>query len=165
MRMFIFVALLCAASLPAASQSVITTYILLRHAEKGDDGTKNPDLSEQGKQRAATLVKMLHKQKIDAIYSTPYKRTTNTVTPLAQSCGLSVIDYDASKLPELLPALQKFKGGTVVICGHSNTTPALLNLLTGRKDEFKTFDDADYGNLIIVSLGEGQPAKITWLTF
>jgi 2,3-bisphosphoglycerate-dependent phosphoglycerate mutase len=147
------------------SQSTITTYILLRHAEKGDDGTKDPDLSPAGKMRAEALVKTLAKQKIDAIYSTPLKRTRNTVAPLGAAKGLTVQDYNAANLAEVINVSQKFKGGTVVICGHSNTTPALLNLIAGKNDEFKTFDDADYANLIIVSVANGIPPKITWLTY
>jgi 2,3-bisphosphoglycerate-dependent phosphoglycerate mutase len=147
------------------AQSNITTYILLRHAEKGDDGTKDPELSSLGKTRAESLVKILAEQKIDAIYSTPYKRTRSTVTPLAAAKGLSVQDYNAANLTDIVAATQKFKGGTVVICGHSNTTPALLNLIAQTKDEFKTFDDADYGNLILVSITEGVAPKVTWLNY
>ncbi len=154
-----------AISFEALSQSKVTTYILLRHAEKGDDGTKDPDLSDAGKLRAEALVKALAKQKVDAVYATPYKRTRNTVTPLAVAKGLSVQDYDATRFPELLAATEKFKGGTIVICGHSNTTPALLNLIIGSKDEFKTFDDTDYGNLVVVSIVEGVVPKITWLSY
>jgi hypothetical protein len=42
--------------------------------------------------------------------------------------------------------------GTVVICGHSNTIPALANILIG-KEQYKTFDDSDYGNLLIIKDG------------
>jgi 2,3-bisphosphoglycerate-dependent phosphoglycerate mutase len=167
MRRLTFFLILTAAlsAFSARSQSKITTYVLLRHAEKADDGTKDPDLSDAGKVRAEKLVKTLSKLNVDAICSTPYKRTRNTVAPLAVSKALTVMDYDPSKPGDLLLALKKFNGGTVVICGHSNTTPALLNLLTGNKDEYKTFDDADYGNLVIVSVPEGGAAKITWLTY
>lgn len=147
------------------SQSTVTTYILLRHAEKGDDGTKDPELSPVGKSRAEALVKILAEQKIDAIFSTPLKRTRNTVAPLATAKNVNVQDYNAANLADLFAASQKFKGGTVVICGHSNTTPALLNLITGNKDEFKTFDDADYGNLIVVNVAEGSTPKVTWLKY
>ena len=33
-----------------------TTFILVRHAEKADDGTRNPPLSEVGVQRANDLI-------------------------------------------------------------------------------------------------------------
>ncbi len=164
MRFFLLFILL-AIGFNAQSQSAITTYILLRHAEKVDDGTKDPELTDVGKQRAEMLAKMLAKESISAVFSTPLKRTRNTVAPLAAAKGLEIQNYDAAHLADFITANQKYKGGTLVICGHSNTTPALLNLLTGRKDEFKTFDDTDYGNLIVVSVGDGVAPKITWLRY
>ena len=52
------------------AQQTITTFILTRHAEKGDDGTKDPDLTQAGNERAQSLVRLLKNTKVDAIYST-----------------------------------------------------------------------------------------------
>ncbi len=150
----------------AFTQSTVTTFILIRHAEKGNDGTKDPDLSEVGKQRAESLVKLLKETKIDAIYSTAYKRTRNTVALLAQSKNLPVRSYDAAKMEEVDAILKEFKGGTIVLCGHSNTTPAIANYLTGHKDELKTFDDGDYDNVLVVEVVErGAVSKVIWLSY
>lgn len=149
----------------STAQNSITTIVLLRHAEKAADGTKDPDLTEAGKKRAESLVKLLASTKIDAVYSTSFKRTQNTVAPLAQAHSLSILSYDGSKMEEIDDILTKFNGGTIVLSGHSNTTPAIINYLTGHKDEFKTFDDADYGNLIIVSVVKKGEAKVTWLRY
>ena len=67
-------------------------------------------------------------------------------------------------MPEVDAMLIKHQGGTIVICGHSNTTPAIVNYLTGHKDEFKTFDDTDYRNVVIVSRYDGE-GKVTWLRY
>ena len=147
------------------AQNSITTFILLRHAEKATDGSKDTDLTEAGKRRAEALAKLLMSTKIDAIYSTHFKRTQNTVAPLAQAHSLSVLNYEGSKMEEIDAMLAKFNGGTVVLSGHSNTTPAIVNYLTGHKDEFKTLDDNDYGNLIIVSVLRKGEAKVTWLRY
>jgi 2,3-bisphosphoglycerate-dependent phosphoglycerate mutase len=149
----------------AVSQNSITTFILLRHAEKASDGTKDPDLSEVGKSRAESLVMLFANTKIDAIYSTNYKRTQNTVMPLAKAKALSVFNYDGSKLEEIDALLEKFKGQTILLSGHSNTTPAIANYLTGHKDEFETFDDTDFGNIIILSVVQRGEAKVTWLRY
>jgi broad specificity phosphatase PhoE len=146
------------------AQQKVTTVILIRHAEKVMDGSPDPDLTEAGKNRAALLGDLFSKAKIDAIYSTHYRRTENTVAPLAQRHGLIVQNYDGGKMPEVDAILAKHQGGTIVICGHSNTTPAIVNYLTGHKDEFKTFDDGDYGNLVIVSRFDGD-GKVTWLRY
>lgn len=148
-----------------AQSPTITTVILVRHAEKGTDDPKDPELSEAGKQRAQRLAEVLKEIKVDAIYSTPYKRTRNTVAPLAEVKGLSIVTYDPSKKDEIDQLLQKFSGGTIVVAGHSNTVPGFANYLTG-KTEFQNFDDSDYDNLLIVSVIErGKSAKVVWLTY
>jgi len=121
-----------------------TTFILVRHAEKEATGS-DPDLTREGQARAQSLVHLLEKQQVDAIYSTNFNRTKNTVKPLADSKGLQIMVYE--KQPDV--AAMK---GTVVICGHSNTIPALANQLIG-KEQYKTFDDTDYGNILIIKDG------------
>jgi broad specificity phosphatase PhoE len=88
-----------------------------------------------------------------------------TVAPLAAKKNLTITEYDAGSKSSISEIVQKNAGGTVVIVGHSNTVPAMLNQLIG-KEEFKNFDDTDYGNLVIVSVMEGSTnPKITWLRF
>jgi 2,3-bisphosphoglycerate-dependent phosphoglycerate mutase len=127
-----------------ASASAQTTFILVRHAEK-ESGAADPMLSKEGEARAQSLVRLLDKQKVDAIYSTNFNRTKNTVKPLADAKGISVQIYEKD------PDVGKMSG-TVVICGHSNTIPALANKLLG-KEQFKTFEDSDYGNILIIHEG------------
>ncbi len=146
------------------AQQKVTMVSLFRHAEKVMDGSSDPDLTDAGRNRAILLADLLSKTKIDAIYSTHFKRTENTVAPLAQRHGLTIQNYDGGKMPEVDAMLSKHQGGTIVICGHSNTTPAIVNYLTGHNDEFKTFDDTDYGNVVIVSRCDGE-GKVTWLRY
>ena len=147
------------------AQPLVTTFILIRHAEKGNDGTKDPDLTDAGKKRAESLVQLLKETKIDAIYSTAFKRTGNTVAPLAKSKDLPVHTYDASRMEEVDAILKEFKGGTIVLCGHSNTTPAIANYLTGHKDEYKAFDDSDYDNVLVVDVIERGTSEVVWLNY
>ena len=166
MRKFIvlFVIILFTASFTYA-QKQITTFILLRHAEKGNDGTDDPDLKPEGKERANHLAELLGKTSIDAIYSTSFKRTRDTVAPLAAAKALDVQPYEAFKEEEIEKMLRKYAGGTVVISGHSNNIPWIANLLIG-KEEYKDYEDSDYKNLLIVSVVEkGKVAKVTWLSY
>ncbi len=141
----------------------VTTFILVRHAEKGNDGTKDPELSEAGLMRAQSLAKLMKATKVDAIYSTPYKRTRNTVNPLAKEKGIDVLEYN--KIEEMDALLKKYQGGTLVICGHSNTVPALANYLIG-KDSYLAFEDSDYGNIFIISVVErGKNTNVVWLNY
>src|SRR3989454_12655624 len=67
----------------------VTTVILIRHAEKVIDPNNNdPDLSPAGQTRAQELVRMFGDAGINAIYATQYKRTQQTVKPLADKLGL-----------------------------------------------------------------------------
>lgn len=165
MKRILIVWILVSASAATSHAQQQTTLIIVRHAEKVADGTKDPALSEEGISRANRLAAMLESQAIQAIYSTPYQRTRLTVAPLAAKKSLKVDDYDPTSKTFVSDLIQKNRGGTIVVVGHSNTVPGMLNQIIG-KEEFKNFDDADYGNLIIVSVAEGATApKITWLRY
>lgn len=157
---FAFIAL--SVSVFAQSQ---TTFILVRHAEKADDGTRNPPLNVVGKERATKLAYFLSKQEITALYSTPYKRTQETLQPLADKMSLQVQDYDPYSKGEWLAELyEKHAGNTVVISGHSNTIPSLANALIG-SEVFAQFDEKEYSNLIIVvgtKVGEGKLLRLSF---
>ncbi len=88
----------------------------------------------------------------------------NTVTPLAKAEGLEVRNYDANKHEAIDAMLKNFPGGTIVVCGHSNTIPWTVNYLTG-KEEFKNFDDGDYDNVLIVEVIEKGRGKVVWLEY
>lgn len=136
----------------------LTTFILIRHAETIDDGTNDPALSQEGMERAARLAEHLKETEITAIYSTPYKRTQNTVDEIAIQKGLTIQEYNpfADDLVERL--MEQHQGGIILISGHSNTTPNLVNQLLG-KDIYEQLDESEYENLFLVSLteiGNGQ---------
>ncbi len=149
----------------SAQTKQITTFVLVRHAEKATDGTKDPDLTAEGQNRAQNLAALLAKENITAIYSTDFKRTRQTVAPLAANKGISIETYEPFKADAIEAMLKKHAGGTVVISGHSNSTPWIANLLLG-KDTFTDFDESDYGNLLVLTVVEkGKTAKVTWLRF
>jgi len=148
----------------ANSEAQITTIILVRHAEKGFDEAGDPDLTSEGKIRAQELARVLQFTSIDAIYSTPFKRTQQTVEPLAGDNDLEIQTYNPFKLNEIKELIDKHKGQTLVFSGHSNTTPVILNKLTG-KDTYRQLDDGDYDNLYIVSYQEDKNATVTVLEY
>jgi broad specificity phosphatase PhoE len=129
-------------------QNPITTIFLVRHAEKVAGGSADPVLTPAGSVRADELAYVLKHVKIDAIYSTPYVRTKQTVLPIAREKGLKVMLYKPREEDFLKKVLQAFSGGTVLIVGHSNTIPGLANELAGQSD-FSDLDDATYDNLFI----------------
>jgi broad specificity phosphatase PhoE len=159
-----FVFLISAFCAMSQERLSLTTLVFVRHAEKVNDGTKDPELSEEGKQRAIKLAQLLSNQKIEAVYSTNYKRTRNTVERVANEHGLSVTPYESLDAAQLGDLAKKYKSGTVVICGHSNTTPAMINAILG-KEMFKQWEDADYGNLIIVTVATTGETSYTSLRY
>src|SRR5690242_7695936 len=99
-----------------AQEKPITTFILIRHAEKDlTQSTNDPDLSAEGKARATRLVEVLKKTDIQAIYSTPFKRTQQTVEPLAISKGIQVGAYQANKMEEIDAIIKQHAGGTILL--------------------------------------------------
>lgn len=134
-----------------AFQSDTTTLIFVRHAEKASDGTRNPPLNEEGEIRAVNLFHSLTEFDVKAIFSTPYKRTEMTSQPTADSLGLEINTYGLEGVEDFLTkVIQDYKGGTVLIVGHSNTTPALVNMVLGRR-EFEQIDESQYGDMFIVT--------------
>jgi broad specificity phosphatase PhoE len=156
--------LLLVASLAARGQQ-LTTFVLVRHAEKVVDGSRDPDLTPEGKARALRLVTLLEKCEVSAIYSTNVKRTQQTAAPLAESKRLKVALYEPLNPAELDAMLRAHAGGTVVIAGHSNDIPWIANQLLGR-EAYQNFNDADYGNVLVVTVQEkGKLAKVTHLRY
>lgn len=133
------------------------TFYLVRHAEKQNDGTKDPHLTEQGQQRAVNLAQQLSLTNIRKIYSTNYHRTQETAKPLSDVLGVSIEAYNPRNLEEFAQALKK-ETGNIVIVGHSNTTPTLTALLSGK--EVDGIDESEYENLYQVVLIDGK-AKLT----
>ena len=104
---------------------------LVRHAEKQAE-EKNPKLTQCGVFRAKQLAALLEETNIEKIYSTSYQRTMQTARPLANSKALSVKHYNPKHLPEFALRIKQQKNNSLIV-GHSNTTPLLVELLTGKK--------------------------------
>ncbi len=121
---------------------------LVRHAEKANDATKDPPLNEIGKARAKKLSQILANSDIGQIYSTGYKRTRNTAKPLSEHINLIIQIYD----PRDHAIIEKIKNsnGNMLIVGHSNTTPTLVNALLGR-EQYQQLDEMEYDKLFIMS--------------
>jgi phosphohistidine phosphatase SixA len=150
---FILITLLLGGSVAAQNKTII----LVRHAEKVD-ASQDPELSPEGKQRAERLMRVVKKYKPGAIYSTDFKRTRDTVAPMAARRRLPVQTYDARKPADLVDAIMKSRTKRFLISGHSNTVPGLANLI-GKKELFKNLDDSEYGAIWIIRIKDGQVRK------
>ncbi|WP_323845549.1 phosphoglycerate mutase family protein [Microbulbifer magnicolonia] len=130
---------------------------LVRHAEKVvDPGAHDADpaLNEAGLARAQQLAHVLGEVGIDRIFSTDTVRTRNTVAPLAKKLGLRVQSYDPRALPEFARQLQQ-SGERILVVGHSNTTPQLVELL-GADGGAPIVEATEYDRLYIVIRDRGR---------
>lgn len=128
-----------------------TTYYIVRHAEKAQDTTKtiDPPLSAEGEKQAVDLKNFLFHKKVKAIYCTNYVRTIATSEPLRKVLELSVKIYDPRKPEQLINELKQFKGGSVLVVGHSNTVDDVVNGLLG-ETKMTDLAETEYGNVFVV---------------
>ena len=137
------------------SQST-TTVIFIRHAEKDLTQLDNPGLSDQGRVRVAELTRQLIDADvvagIDAIYSTSYRRNTETVQPLAKILNLEINYYKTTENEEVLEnILDNHKGKIILVVAHSNTVPILIADL-GASKNVPPIAEHEYDNIYIVSI-------------
>lgn len=169
MRMYLSILLLCLLLVDVSharyQQSDITTFILVRHAEKVDD-SKDPELSPAGIERAELLTRMLSETEINAVYSTNLSRTTETIRRIAEQNETDIKYYsvqDPDKTANIW--LDKHIGNVVIVSGHSNTTPTFANALLGREHFKGPFDESDYGNLLIITITSTEDRRLLHLRY
>jgi broad specificity phosphatase PhoE len=143
-----------------AAQPAATTVILVRHAEKALDQGNDPHLTDAGTARAKALVVALENAPVDAIFTTNWLRTRETAAPLAvarkiEGQQLADAPGDTSAYAAALAKViaTKYAGKGVVVVGHSNTIPAIVEALSGKK--VPVIGDNEYDHLYIVTLSPG----------
>ena len=131
-------------------------FVVVRHAEKEADGTKDPALTAAGRERAQRLAGHVGEPLV-AAYATAFRRTQQTAAPTAAARGVAVTTYDAAQ-PEagFAAALrERHAAGTVLVVGHSNTVPGIVATLCGC--EVAPIGDNDYDRLYRVRItGDGR---------
>ncbi len=139
---------------------------LVRHAEKDTIPKGNPILTDAGYQRSYLLAEMMKKTRVDAIYSTLYNRTMHTVDSLGNTKGLPTNIYQPKDLKQLGIDISESKEmNNVLISGHSNTTPAMANVLMGDEVIHAGFDESDYDNFLIVNILPDGEKKLYQLRY
>jgi broad specificity phosphatase PhoE len=140
-----------------------TTILLVRHAEKdtlmvGAD----PPLSAAGILRAQELARVLGDTPIAAIYVTPYQRNRQTAQPLATRLGRPLTVVNAVDSTIVLLRTQHY-GQTVLVVGHSNTLPQIIEALSGEK--IPPFTEGDFDRLYVLTLAPRAPGKVLALHY
>lgn len=128
--------------------SPTTRLYFVRHGEKSTSPQGDPDLSEQGRQRAEALSRILKRQEIRAIYSTDTRRTRQTAGPLSEAIGVPVLTYRQDTVQRFLYRLLDEERNALVV-GHSNTVLPMIREL-GLEPSRREIADNEYDNLFIV---------------
>ncbi|MBT8266513.1 MAG: histidine phosphatase family protein [Bacteroidia bacterium] len=143
--------------IPSSAQEEVnekaTTIYFIRHAEKdrSDKTNRDPHLKQKGLLRAVKWSTVLEHIQFDRIYSTNYNRTLETARPTAERNDIDVISmYDPRDI-DGQSFLETNKGKTVLVVGHSNTTPAFVNAILG-EEKYPQINDKNNANLYIVTI-------------
>ena len=148
----------CLVGLPVSStaqDSDPLTVILVRHGEPASDDPRDPDLTEAGKARADALARMLESADVTAVYATQFRRTQQTGQPTATQAGVDLTIVEATAGAQYITDMGRRiryhqPGEVVVVVGHANSVPPIVNVLTGRSLPDLALDQYDRMYLVTV---------------
>ncbi|MGK7295221.1 MAG: SixA phosphatase family protein [Candidatus Wenzhouxiangella sp. M2_3B_020] len=133
-----------------------TLVILVRHAEKSAEPAGDPVLTDAGRRRAERLADLLAEAGVTAIYATEYERTQATGRPIAERLGLEVrvrpvgdLGIETHSRAMAREILAAHAGESVLIVGHSNTVPVLVDAFTGLR--VAPIADDEYDRIFIAT--------------
>lgn len=118
------------------------TVVVVRHAEKAEEPAGDPPLSAAGKQRARSLSAWLEDSRVSMIFASDTRRARDTARPAAERRGLPILEYPGKAIEQLLERVRQAPPGTtVLVVGHSNTVPIIIDRLTGGRERVTLRDD------------------------
>jgi phosphohistidine phosphatase SixA len=134
-----------------------TTIFLVRHAEKINDGSKDPGLTAPGKERADKLNNLFADVSMGAVLSTATRRSMETARPTAETHSLNPFVYDMENTKNIYKFIFEYeKGKKFLMVGHSNTIPELVNELVSDSTSI-SIPEEQYDRLYVL-VGGGQDA-------
>lgn len=152
---------LLAGCMPSRPTASTMEFVIVRHAEKGNDDVRDPHLSAAGLARARRLAEWLAAAPLAATYATSFRRTRQTAAPVAADHGLPITIYDAKQdAGEFATALrQRHARGRVLVVGHSNTAPAIATALCACVVE--PIGDDEYDRRLVVRINDRGDAVLS----
>ena len=137
--------------------------VVVRHAEKDDDDKLDPSLAGNGEVRAQALAATLAGAGLDRAIATQFRRTRDTAAPAAAGIDVEVREINgdnaatyASDLAADLRAMPA--GSTVLVVGHSNTVPGIVEALSGQAPE--AMPETEYDRYTLVLLDADGGARV-----
>ena len=140
------------------------TVILVRHAERAGGNDPSVGINEAGRCRATVLAGMLSAAKVRSIYTSELARTQQTAEPLAQRLSIKPEVVSARDIDALVAKLRaRTEEGTVVVVGHSNTIPAIVERLSGETEP--AIGEGEYDRMFVVTLIGRNQASVVVLRY
>jgi phosphohistidine phosphatase SixA len=131
-----------------------TLVMVVRHAEAVAGAGEDPLLSADGEARAQRLAALMTTAQgfaPDGIVVSGLRRTQETARPLAAALGVPVVVVEESDPRAVAErALAEFQGQRVLIIGHSNTVPAIVQRLS--REAVPAMSETEFGTLYAVAV-------------
>ena len=147
-------------------RKLITTILLIRHADK-EDPSSNPDppLTALGQARATELVHAAGKAGVKAIYATETLRSKQTVQPLAASLSLPITTYNGYDYAALKNnVLSNHAGKVIVVAGHAETLSEITKVFGGDVNKC-TVNGNEFDNLCVITVYQTGKASVVNLQY
>jgi phosphohistidine phosphatase SixA len=137
-------------------------FVIVRHAEKASTDKDTP-LSERGRARAKDVASMLGSAGVTRLVATQFRRTQETLAPLAVRTGLPVEVRSADRASELVAELRGAPDGSIVVVAtHSNLVPMLVRELGGgaklRGVSGENLAEDDFSRVVVITRPCGASA-------
>jgi broad specificity phosphatase PhoE len=145
---------------------LVTTVVIVRHAEKDVTGGTDPPLSVAGTARAAALSHVVESVGVEVIFATEFQRTQASVAPTAAYLGITATVLSKADVEGLVRSItSEHKGKTVLVAGHSDSVPAILQALGISAPP--AIAEGVFDNLFVVHVLNSYPrrAKLTHLKY
>lgn len=154
-RLLFLLAALVPAAVPAHAQPEPITVVVIRHAEKGAE-LPDPSLSAAGQRRAIDLARVLTDGHPTALFASEFRRTQETLAPLAAANGVPVTIVPTGMMDALVARIRALPPGThAVVASHSNLVHLIVQRLSGAR--VVPLTEREYDRMIVVTvLGEGR---------
>jgi phosphohistidine phosphatase SixA len=142
------------------------TALIVRHAERAETPAEDPGLTAAGQARASALVDVARKANVTAVITTQLLRTRSTAEPTARALRITpeiLNTGDPQHAQNVASAVRTHAGHTVLIVGHSNTIPAIIEAL-GVKDS-AAICEMEYDKIFVVTVTADGAASVTRSTY
>jgi phosphohistidine phosphatase SixA len=152
-------------AIAAHAQSIF----IVRHAEKASS-ERDTALSDAGFKRAVCLAKTLRDTQIKFGFVTEFKRTQQTAEAEMKQARVTATVIPAADVAQTAALAKKAAAtGNVLIVGHSNTVPQIVQSLTGEATPGQApaaaMSDSEYDRLTIVQFSGDAKPQVTTLHY